>query len=109
MIKCLIGTMVILLGVALNTDSKAVAESCGRSVAAHGCSSVHLRPGQVRRINRRAARAHRQAVRHSYRGHVVSSCGQVHTEASCGRAQPPRCGGVAIAAPVTVAVNAYSR
>ena len=62
MIKATILGLVILLGLGLCAFDKADASGCGRAeVQAITCGAVHMRPGQVRRSQRRAARLHQSA------------------------------------------------
>ena len=61
-IKSTLGVLAILIGTALCSADKVDASGCGLAEVQAVCSSqvVHLRPGQVRRAQRRAARAARR-------------------------------------------------
>jgi len=103
MIKASLGVLAILLGVGLCSSDKADASGCGRAeVQAITCGAVHMRPGQIRRANRRAAREHRRALR---RGCAYS---HGHVAVGCAGVVAPRCAGVVhVATPaVAVAVDA---
>ena len=89
MIKAVFASLAILLGVGLSID-KVDASGCGR--AGHNLIAVPLRRGQIRRAERRARRAHRQAAR---------GCGYAEVAATCS-APRVRCGGVAVVTPAVV-------
>ena len=64
-IKSTLAALALAVGLALCSSDQAVGSSCGRAeVQAVTWGGVyHLRPGQVRRANRRAARLHRRDAR----------------------------------------------
>ena len=81
--------LVAVIGLALCSGDKAVGSSCGRAEVQAICGGVyHLRPGQVRRAQRREARAARRQSRLNAR----AACHQV-------AAVHNRCGGVAVIVP----------
>ena len=85
MIKVTLGVLAILLGTALCSANKVDASGCGLAEVQAVCGGVyHLRPGQVRRAQRREARAARRQHRLSRR-------------ATCGVAA--NCAGVAVITP----------
>jgi hypothetical protein len=95
MIKASFACLAILLGIGLCSSDKADASGCGRAEVQAACASshhvVHLRRGQIRRAERRARRAHRQALR--------GSCGYAEVNNTCGHTVRVGCAGVAVVAP----------
>jgi len=102
LIRGTLGALVVLAGMALCGADAVEADGCGRAVA-RSCGYSAMRPGQIRRAQRRAARASRQAERRAGR----YSCGYSATVYErCGGVQY-RCGGVAVVTPeVSVEVHA---
>ena len=91
-IKSTLAVLAISLGLALCSSDQAVGSSCGRAEVQAACGgySMPLRRGQVRRAQRREARAARRQHRLSRR----ATCG---VAATC--AAPVGCGGVAVITP----------
>ena len=100
MIKATFATLALLLGIGLCAGDKADASGCGRAeVQAITCGAVHLRPGQVRRMERRSARQHRWAQRRANR-YARLGCAGVAEVGCAGVAAPVRCGGVTVLTPM---------
>ena len=97
-IKSTIAALAITVGLALCSSDTVTASSCGRAEvqAIVSCHTVALRPGQVRRAQRRDARAARRQSRLNAR----AACHQV---ANC--AAPRGCGVAVIVPQVRVEVG----
>jgi len=81
MIRLVFVAMAIVLCFGLCVSGEVSASSCGRAEVQAACSSyahVPLRRGQIRRAERRARRAHNQALRRSH-----GSCGYAVVRAGC--------------------------